>query len=138
MTISSSHHALQRKATSTGMREIRQVLLMVWLIGTLPVAAQAQWATSRIEHDWRVTINGNSYGLAQEFFSTFSTVLGTRTTTIYFGQHTFRTSLPAVCVAALTVASVGAVPFLLLAILRPKRETMPPNPARPCNLRPQQ
>jgi hypothetical protein len=110
------------------MRKIRQVLLMVWLIGALPVTSHAQqWAISYIEHDWRVTISGNSYGLTQEFLSTVSTVVGTRTTTIYFGQHTFHTSLPAVCVAALAIASVGAVPLLLLAMLRAKRETMPPN-----------
>ena len=109
---------------------------MIGLLVTSPVAAQAQWATSRIEHDWRVTITGNSYGLTQEFFSTWSTVHGRRTTTIYFGQHTFRTRLPALSVAALTFAFVGIVAFFLFA-MRPRKLEYVPNrraatiPSRP-------
>jgi len=98
------------------MCKIKQLLLVVMFIGALPVAAHAQWATSRIEYDWRVNIGDNSYGVTQEFFSTFSTVIGTRTTTIQFGHHTFDTRLPAVCVAALAVLSLGAWALLLFPI----------------------
>src|ERR1041384_2474321 len=114
------------------MRKIRQLLLMAGLIGFLPVAAQAQWATSRIEHDWRVTINGDSYGLTQDFFSTWSTIHGTRTTTMYFGQDAFRTRLPAVWVAALALAFVGAAALALFAMLPGKHEYGPPNCDEDC------
>jgi uncharacterized membrane protein len=107
------------------MHRIHKLLLMVVLVGALPIAAQAQWATSRIEHDWRITINGNSYGLEQRFTSTYSLTLGWRTTTIFFGQHTFRTNLPAVWVAALALAPVVAVAFFLVAGSRRTHEPMP-------------
>ena len=100
------------------MRKFSQFLFLVAMIGTLPIGAHAQWATSRVERDWRVTINGSPYGLTQEFFSTFSTIVGTRTTTLYLGPHTYRTRLPAVCVATLAVVPlVGAVALLLFAML---------------------
>jgi len=108
-------------------RKIRRLLVMPGLIGALPIAAHAQWAILRIEHDWRVTINGNSYGLTQEFLSTWSTVHGTRTTTIYSGQHTLRTRLPAVCVAALALAFVGTVLLSPFAMLSRKQEYAPHN-----------
>ena len=110
-------------------RNIRQLLLMAGLIGALTVTAHAQWATSRTEHDWRISINGNSYGLTQDFFSTWSTVHGTRTTTIYFGQRTFRTRLPAIGAAALAVASAGAAALFLFTMLPVKHE-IPPPPGR--------
>ena len=126
---------LSRWAAAMRMRKIRQLFLMIGLISALPVGAHAQWATSRITHDWRVTIAGNSYGLTQEFFSTWSTVHGTTTTTMYFGQQTLHTRLPAVCVAALALAFVGAVPFFLFAMLPRKHEDVPPNPMS-CSARP--
>jgi hypothetical protein len=113
------------------MHNIRKLLLMIVLVGALPIAAHAQWATSRIEHDWRITINGNSYGLEQRFTSTYSLTLGWRTTTIFFGQHTFRTNLPAVWVAALALAPLVAVAFFLVAGSRRLHEPMPTDSALP-------
>jgi hypothetical protein len=110
-------------------RGFRKLFCLLLLLTTFPIAAQAQWATSRVEHDWRITINGNSYGLEQRFTSTFSTVAGWRTTTIFFGQHTFRTNLPAVWVAALALAPLLAVAFFLVAGSRRMHEPMPADSA---------
>jgi hypothetical protein len=113
------------------MRRIRLLLLIALLLGALPLAAHAQWATSRVEHDWRITINGNSYGLEQRFTSTFSLVDGWRTTTIYFGRHSFRTSVPAVWVAVLTLSPLAAVALFLVATSRRGHGTVPRDSALP-------
>lgn len=98
------------------MPRMRQLLLIIALLGALPIATRAQWATHYPEHDWRVSIGGNSYGLQQEFFSTVSLTLGTHTTTIYFGRHTFRTALPAVWVVTLAAVAIGIVCLAPFAI----------------------
>jgi hypothetical protein len=103
------------------MRKIRLFLLIAWVVLSSPIAAHAQWATSRIEHDWRVSIGGSSFGLTQEFFSTFSTTFGSRTTVIYFGRYTVRTGLPGVCVVALAITLFGtACLFLVTKVVRAK------------------
>jgi len=103
------------------MRKIRLLLLMMWMVLFLPIAAYGQWATSRIEHDWRVSIGGSSFGATQEFLSTYSTTLGTRTTVIYLGRYTIRTGLPAGWVAVLAVSFFGtACVFLITKVLRAK------------------
>lgn len=102
------------------MRRIQSFLLLIWLMSALTTTAHAQWATRRVEHDWRVRIGGNSYGLTQEFFSTFSTTAGTKTTIIYLGPHTYSTNLPAVWVTGLTLLPLGMVSFFLVSNLRNK------------------
>lgn len=105
------------------MRRIRLLVLLIWMIWVLPGAAHAQWAIRRIEHDWRVRIGGNSFGLTQEFFSTFSTTIGTRTTNIYIGQFTVHTRLPAIWVAALAVTLVGTACIFAIPNLVDKNRT---------------
>ena len=110
-------------------RGFRKLFCLLLLLTTFPIAAHAQWATSRVEHDWRVTIGGNSYGLEQRFSSTYSLTLGWRTTTIFFGRHTVRTNLPAVWVASLALAPLAAVSLFLVATLRRGKESIPTDSA---------
>ncbi len=43
----------------------RALFLAAFLVGASPIAAEAQWASFRIEHDWRLTLGDNSFGLVQ-------------------------------------------------------------------------
>src|SRR5689334_15735390 len=78
------------------LRIIRLLLTAMILVGAIPQTANAQSFSSYIEHDWRVTIGGNSYGLVQEVLMPF----GLRTTAICVGRHAFTTRLRAPSVAA--------------------------------------
>ena len=109
-------------AASTRMRQIRHLLLVTLVVCALPIAAHAQWATSSNEHDWRLTIGGNSYGLLQRvtYFASYG-VGGIRTTTICLGPYTANTRLPAAYVAAMMFLPVGATLFLLARLFPQRR-----------------
>jgi hypothetical protein len=105
-------------AARTGMRKIRQLLLATLMACAFPLAVYGQWASNYKEHDWRLTISGNSYGLVQDI--TDWGLGPIRATTICVGPHTLSTRFPAVyIVAALTLLPMGV--FLL---------TSPPNRRR--------
>jgi hypothetical protein len=77
----------------------------------MPVAAQAQWATTRTEHDWRISVADGSYGLLQQQVYTFDLVHGYRRTTVYFGPHTWSTDFRAeyIVAAALMILVIGVL-----------------------------
>ena len=116
----------QRWATSTRMRKIRQLFLISLAVCVLPVAAHAQWASSKTEHDWRLSIGGHSFGLVQQAVYTVS--LGSpsyRRTTIYLGPfYTTTTRFRAPWLAVVLLLPVGAAGVFVLARLLPgKRES---------------
>ena len=92
------------------------------IAGEEPDAAQYRLATSSNEHDWRLTIGGNSYGLLQRvtYFASYG-VGGIRTTTICLGPYTANTRLPAAYVAAMMFLPVGATLFLLARLFPQRR-----------------
>ena|ERR1035437_2827308 len=97
------------------MCKIRQLLFVILVVCAMPIAAQAQWAFSRTEHDWRISVGANSYGLLQQEVYTIDLVHGTRITTIYFGSHTWATTrFRADYIAALSLLIVGTVVVLSL------------------------
>ena len=82
----------------------------------LSATAHGQWASSVVDHDWRVTIGTNSYGLQQRTTYTLALgVGGTRTTTLHLGRYTTTTRLPAVPLVALVLLPTGLGAFCLLA-----------------------
>ena len=100
-------------AATIRMCRIRQCFLVILAAFAMPIAAQAQWATSRAEHDWRIFVGANSYGLLQQEVYTIDLVHGYRVTTIYFGCHTssatrFRANYGAV-MTLLIVGTVGVL-----------------------------
>ncbi len=104
--------------------------VLILAVCTMPLAAQAQWATGHTEHDWRISVGANSYGLLQEEVYTIDLVHGTRITTIYFGSRTWTTTrFRADDIAALSLLIVGAVGALSLKkLLSGKRlYDQPPN-----------
>ncbi|SRR6266540_362545 len=95
------------------MCRIRQCFLVILAAFAMPIAAHAQWATSRTEHDWRVSVGVNSYGLLQQEVYTIDLVHGYRVTTIYFGSHTRSTTrFRADYVAVVTLLIVGTAGVL--------------------------
>lgn len=93
-----------------------RLLLLAASIGAWPGFANAQWATSKTEHDWRLTIGESSYGLVQTAVYMSSTEHEDyRTTTIHLGPwstSTTRFRAPQIAGAALfllVVAGVGCV-----------------------------
>jgi len=91
--------------------KIRQFLLLAVLMSAPSTAARAQNYRHYVEHDWRINVGGNSYGLVQE-------VLGPpdrRTTSICLGGRTFTTRLRATHMATLMFVLLVAAGFFLLA-----------------------
>lgn len=84
-----------------------------WLLLTLcalPTAAQAEWATTDIEHDWRATLGGNSFGLVQQVtYFTARGFGGDRKTLVCLGPFTIATRVRAPFVAALVILPCGAI-----------------------------
>ncbi len=101
------------------MREIRQLLLVALMLCALPLTGRAQWATTRIERDWRLAIAGNSFGLVQEAIYTVSLESPNyRRTTIYLGPvYTTTTRFQASHIALLLLL-VGATGLIALAGIR--------------------
>jgi hypothetical protein len=64
----------------------RQLLLAAGLIFAWPGILSAQWAATRIEHDWQLTVGGSSVGLVQKaVYFVDLTEVNHRETTIYLG-----------------------------------------------------
>src|SRR3954447_14835475 len=98
------------------MREIRQLLLVALMLCALPLTGRAQWATTRTEHDWRLAIAGNSFGLIQEAIYTVSLESPNyRRTTIYLGPVYTTTTPFQVPHIALVLLLVGATGLVVLA-----------------------
>jgi hypothetical protein len=102
------------------VNRFRPIVLIVVLLCASTIKGHGQWAIRYAEHDWRITIGSQSYGLVQEFFSTYSRVHGTRTTFIYFGSHTFRTRVPASWITAFAALALTLVVVFPYAIRRPQ------------------
>lgn len=76
------------------------------------MAAQSQWASGYTEHDWRVSVGANYYGLLQQVVYTTDLVHGYRTTTLYFGTHSWLTTrfrADYAAVVALVVLGIAGV-----------------------------
>ena len=82
-------------------------LLLMLAYSAMPRMAQAQWATSRTEHDWRMTTGDYAYGLVEMTVYQSRLTSGTRITTIYVGPFSWST---------LRVGAVQIVAGLLLAL----------------------
>jgi hypothetical protein len=105
------------------LKPLLPLLLAASVIWIIPLAAQAQWASSEIEHDWRVSIGGQSFGLQQQvtYFATPG-LGGQRTTTLYLGPYTTTTRLPAAFVAAGVLLPFAAMLALMLAKRAPSNQ----------------
>ena len=65
---------------------VRQLLLATCFIFAWPGIVSAQWAATRIEHDWQLTIGGSSVGLVQKaVYFVNLTEVNHRETTVYLG-----------------------------------------------------
>lgn len=93
---------------------VRRLLLVALVVCALPVGAQAQWASSRKEHDWRISIGDCSFGLVQEVVYTISLTQGNRHTTVYFGPYSWTTGrFQAKHIATAALVAAGVVAFSL-------------------------
>ena len=45
--------------------KLRSFLPVTFALLFLPIAAHGQWARSRTEHDWSLTIGGQAFGIVQ-------------------------------------------------------------------------
>ena len=97
---------------------MRQSLVVALVAFALPLAAHAQWASSLIEHEWLITIGGNSYGLVQRVTDSAG-VRRERTTTVCLGSYTTTTRVRAAYLALLMLLPVGALGVVLLPRLSP-------------------
>jgi hypothetical protein len=107
------------------MSKMRRLFLVGMAVCALPVAAQAQWASSRTEHDWRLSIRGYSFGLVQQAVYTASLAQPSfRQTTVYLGPLGSRTTShrAAYLVTVVLVPAAAAVALLVMSVLRQKRE----------------
>ena len=90
---------------------VRHLVLAACLVCAWPGIASAQWASTRIEHDWRMTIGGSSIGLVQRavYFVDLDHV-NHRETIIYLGPFsTITTRFRADHIAVATLAVVGMI-----------------------------
>lgn len=101
-------------STRPRYHQFRRWLLLLGLACALPLTARAQGTLQYTEHDWRIMLNGSCYGLVQEYLATLDTGTETRTTTICWGPHAFRTSLPAAWLVVMALL-VSGVSYPLLA-----------------------
>jgi len=88
----------------------RQLLLATCLMFVSPGILSAQWAATRIEHDWQLTVGGSSVGLVQKaVYFVDLTEVNHRETTIYLGPFpsiTTRFRAGQIAVAMLAVVGV--------------------------------
>jgi len=99
------------------MPGIRKILLFILLLSMFAPAAQAQWATSEVEHDWTLRSGDRCYGLVQ----VIELPAGSRKTFVYFGQYAFTTSLRADVLSALLLAPLVTVGIATFAVCSPIR-----------------
>ena len=101
---------------------IALVTVVIVILCAVPSIAHAQWAHGYIEHDWRVIIGGNSYGLVQQVTDTTG-VGGYRTTTIYLGPYRTTTHFRAAyfAVALLLPMAAGGVLSVVRLLASNKR-----------------
>src|SRR5579871_6367716 len=104
---------------------VRQLVLATCLMFAWPGIVSAQWATTRIEHDWCVTIGGSSIGLVQRaVYFVDLTHVSQRETIIYLGPFpSVTTRFRANQIAVATLAAVGTITaFAVCKVLPRSRE----------------
>jgi hypothetical protein len=89
------------------------------------VPARAQWATSRVEHDWKITIGGQEFGLTQlAVYVTSLEHVNHRETTLHMGPYfakTTRFRAPEILAAILSIPAAGiGLGLLLWGRMRPR------------------
>ena len=105
------------------MRRNRNLLLAILALLLLPIAAHGQWARSRTEHDWSVTLGGQAFGIVQRSVDMTGAEWGwQRVTTIYVGSYSITTRLRAGCVALGLLLPIGFGGFLAASLLLPRRD----------------
>jgi hypothetical protein len=83
-----------------GMGKLRHFILVTFAVLVVPIGAHGQWARSRTEHDWHVTVGGQEFGIVQRSVDMTGREWGwQRTTTIYVGPYRTSTRLHAGFVA---------------------------------------
>jgi len=88
---------------------VRHLMLATCLMFAWPGILSAQWAATRTEHDWQLTIGGSSIGLVQRavYFVNLAEV-NHRETTIYLGPFpSITTRFRAGPIAGALLAVVG-------------------------------
>jgi hypothetical protein len=84
----------------------------------LPASVHAQWATTRVEHDWTLAIGEHRFGLEQTM-----TLPGSyRTTTVHLGPVSVRSKLHTGSIVALVVIPIA---MLLAAVAISVKRTTP-------------
>jgi hypothetical protein len=96
---------------------MRTLFLTTFILCALSAAAEAQWATSRIEHDWRLTVGESSFGLVQTaVYMTDLEHVNHRVTTIHLGPFvttTTRFRAPQIAAAVLLLLAAAGGAFVV-------------------------
>lgn len=89
---------------------MRHLVLATFVTCAWPFAAHAQWAASRIEHDWCLTIGNQSFGLVQTaVYITDLEHVNHRETTLRLGSFAATSTRYRADAVVLIVATLGGL-----------------------------